>query len=89
MVSQHGVTACNDESTHLVVTSAEHELGIRIVVEDALDDLALVDRYWADLEVLLADEDCTKTLVELKARIIRDNIPSIGRFRAKLFSSRS
>ena len=41
----------------LVVARAEHELGLGVEVENALDDLALVDRERTDFEVLLADED--------------------------------
>ena len=43
----------------LVVARAEDELGVGVGVQDALDDLALVDGERADLEVLLADENCT------------------------------
>jgi hypothetical protein len=43
--------------THLVVAGAEDELGLGVLVNDALDNLALVDGERPDLKVLLADED--------------------------------
>ena len=45
----------------LVVAGAEDELGVGVGVQDALDDLALVDGERAHFEVLLADEDCMWT----------------------------
>jgi hypothetical protein len=43
--------------TNLVVTRTKDELGIGIHVNNALDDLAFVDRDRADLKVLLTDQD--------------------------------
>jgi hypothetical protein len=33
-------------------------LSVRVLVQNTLDDLPLVDRYRADLEVLLSNEHC-------------------------------
>lgn len=41
----------------LVVTRAEDEVGIRVLVKERLDDLAFVDRKRSNLEVLLTDEN--------------------------------
>lgn len=45
------------QPTHLVITSAEDEVGIGVLVENTLDDLALVDGQRTNLEVLLTNED--------------------------------
>lgn len=46
-----------DRSTDLVVTGAEDKVGVRVLVQELLDDLALVDRERSNLEVLLSDKD--------------------------------
>ena len=51
------VASRRSEETNLVVTRTKDELGIRIQVENTLNDLAFVDRDRADLEVLLTDEN--------------------------------
>ena len=51
------VASRRSEETNFVVTRTKDELGIRIQVENTLDDLAFVDRDRADLEVLLTDEN--------------------------------
>ncbi len=43
--------------TNLVIACAEDELGVRVQVQNTLDNLALVDRNRADLEVLFAHEN--------------------------------
>ena len=78
----------------LVVARAEDELGVGVEVEDALDDLALVHRERADFEVLLADEDYMRISVHAcmmaqEERGGESNAPSMGRLRARLFSSKS
>ncbi len=47
----------------LVVASTEHELRLRVLVQDALHDLALVDCERPHLEVLLPDEHLDGTFV--------------------------
>ena len=50
-------------TTYLVITRTEDKLRVRVQVQDPLDDLALVDRNRANLQVLLADEDLNRALV--------------------------
>ena len=75
----------------LVVAGAEDELGVGVEVEDALHDLALVHRERAHFEVLLADEDCMwkSAYTHENREVSQGCAPSIGRLRARLFSSRS
>ena len=51
-------------STDLVVTGAEDKVGVRVLVEDPLHDLTLVDGDRTNFEVLLADADLDRTLVD-------------------------
>ena len=48
------------EGEERAVARAEDELGVGMGVEDALEDLALVDGGRANLEVLLSDKDNTR-----------------------------
>lgn len=50
-------------TTYLVITCTEDKLRVRVQVQDPLDDLALVDRNRANLQILLADEDLNRALV--------------------------
>jgi hypothetical protein len=45
----------------LVVSGTEDKVGIWVLVQQRLDDLALVDGQRSDLEVLLSDEDLDRT----------------------------
>jgi hypothetical protein len=76
--------------TNLVIACAEDKLSVRVLVQNTLDDLPLVDRYRADLEVLLSNEHCERQ-AQRTQRLIKweATIPSIGRLCARLFSSRS
>jgi len=47
----------------LVITRAEHKLSVRVLVQDTLDNLALVDGTWADFKVLLANENVNWSLI--------------------------
>jgi hypothetical protein len=40
--------------TNLVITRAKDKSSVRVQVQNTLDDLALVDRHWADFEILFA-----------------------------------
>jgi len=53
----------SDGGTYLVVTSTEDELGVRVLVQNPFDDLALVDGDGSHFQVLLADEDLNWPLV--------------------------
>ena len=43
--------------THLVVTHAEQEIGVRVLVDDSLDDFSLVDSKDSTFDVLFADHN--------------------------------
>ena len=86
-----GLKLLGPDTAYLVVTSTEHEFGVGVVVQDPLDDLALVDGNGAYFKILLADKHC----IQVSDRMFEcfppevEYTPSIGRFRAKLFSSKS
>jgi hypothetical protein len=44
-------------STHLVISRAEDEFSVGIIVQNTLDDLSLVDGDRPDLKILLSDQD--------------------------------
>ena len=44
-------------STHLVISRAEDEFGVRVIVQNTLDDLSFVDSNRPDLKILLSDQD--------------------------------
>ena len=52
-----GLKLLGPDIAYLVITSTEHEFGVGVVVQDPLDDLALVHGERAHLEVLLPNED--------------------------------
>ena len=83
------------KETDLVVTSTEDEVGVGVLVQELLDNLALVDRERADLEILLSDEHCKRdepsvsggrTVLRLRRGA---GSPSIGRRGASVLSSKS
>ena len=45
------------KETHLVVSHAEQEIGVRVLVDDSLDDFSLVDSKDSTFDVFLADHD--------------------------------
>jgi hypothetical protein len=45
----------------LVVAGTEDKVGVWVLVQQRLDDLALIDGQRSDLEVLLSDEDLDRT----------------------------
>ena len=48
---------------NLIVTCAEHEFCIGLLIQYAFDDLSLIYREWPDFQVLLANEHFYWTLV--------------------------
>lgn len=45
------------KTTNLVISDTEQEVGVRVLIDDSLDNLSLVDRQDTALDVLLADHD--------------------------------
>ena len=85
-----GLTLLQSNIAYLVIASAEDEFGVGVVVQNALDNLALVDSDRTHFKILLAHKHYDHPSVRVPSVFSSSRyIPSIGRFRAKLFSSRS